>query len=584
MRYRQWNRILEVMTAVLAVAFVGLMFFVHTPFVTYRQQLAFGNRFLNAEEYEKAEAAFQKAIKISPKKPEPYIGLGNVYVRQADQMLNRFEGGELKATELTEIQELYQKARESYQAATGIDQNNTDLKENGLYLDQQVQKVRVLEEEQRSAEEAEKEKQEKRVEEGEDAEETFPVTIIDYDSGTSKQTKWKLSYDETTRTLSLTTETEDDYPVCLAFLINGDAVNRNAVYASGYPGSYSYLNSWSDSCLFANSPLITSGLVENMNVISMTRDHSFTFSADSEKQQLLSYRRTWSDTSENGGTAHDEGYEEVTYTYRSDGLLERIEDTYATSGMTDAGTDTQSFTYDEQGNLTHYKTETTDPRALEPEIRDYELSFADNMLQSRTGGAEGTVLEYAFDENLSLSKITFHTGPSSKVVEYSFDQYGRFLKESGPGGSIQVEYSATGETSSTPEEEADRSTESDGSAEANTTTATPAPAGTPAPAVTPAPAEANDTAGQRNLKDMSEEDLKNAIVQYYNQTLQPADGQYTAGETVNKTDEEFQMILRWAGDNSQTANVYVTAVSLNLTTGELKDSDGNEAFTGNLLE
>ena len=160
MRYKKWNRILEVMTAVLAVIFVGLLFFVHTPFVTYRQQLAFGNRFLNTEEYEKAIASFQKAIRISPKNPEPYIGLGNVYIRQADQILNQSEGGDLKATEFTKIQELYQKAEESYQAATEIDQNNTEIKKNRLYLDQQVQKVRALEEAQRQAEETEKKKQE----------------------------------------------------------------------------------------------------------------------------------------------------------------------------------------------------------------------------------------------------------------------------------------------------------------------------------------------------------------------------------------------------------------------------------------
>lgn len=439
MRYKKWNRILEVMTAVLAVIFVGLLFFVHTPFVTYRQQLAFGNRFLNTEEYEKAIASFQKAIRISPKNPEPYIGLGNVYIRQADQILNQSEGGDLKATEFTKIQELYQKAEESYQAATEIDQNNTEIKKNRLYLDQQVQKVRALEEAQRQAEEMEKKKQEE-MEDADDektAEETFPIKITDYNSSTGKQTEWKLAYDKTTRTLSLTTETEDDYPTCLTFLMNGDAVNRDAAYVSGYSWSYA----WNVSCLFANSPLITSGLVENMNVISKTANYVFTFSADSEKQQLLSYRRTWSVSSETGRTADNEGDEEYTYTYRSDGLLERIEGTYASSGMADGGTYVQSFTYDEHGKMTHYKTETTDPRSLEPEIQEYGLSFADNMLRTRTGGEEGAVLEYTFDENFHLSQISCNTNRSSEVVEYSFGQDGRFLKESSPNGSIQVEYS-----------------------------------------------------------------------------------------------------------------------------------------------
>ena len=63
------------------------------------------------------------------------------------------------------------------------------------------------------------------------------------------------------------------------------------------------------------------------------------------------------------------------------------------------------------------------------------------MLQTRSGGEDDAVLEYTFDENFHLSQISCNTNRSSEVVEYSFGQDGRFLKESSPNGSIQVEYS-----------------------------------------------------------------------------------------------------------------------------------------------
>lgn len=48
------------------------------------RQLSLGNRYLDEMEYEQAIAAFEEAIEIAPKNPDPYIALAEVYMEMGD--------------------------------------------------------------------------------------------------------------------------------------------------------------------------------------------------------------------------------------------------------------------------------------------------------------------------------------------------------------------------------------------------------------------------------------------------------------------------------------------------------------------
>ncbi len=52
---------------------------------SYDQQLNLGYKYLQEENYQKAIIAMHKAIEINPKRPDAYIGLGDVYVTRCDE-------------------------------------------------------------------------------------------------------------------------------------------------------------------------------------------------------------------------------------------------------------------------------------------------------------------------------------------------------------------------------------------------------------------------------------------------------------------------------------------------------------------
>lgn len=80
------NRILLIITCIFAGIFGGLLFFLHMPEQQYRQKLTLGQRFLYTKDYQKAEAEFQSAIHIQPKKKDAYEGMVAVYMTQADEI------------------------------------------------------------------------------------------------------------------------------------------------------------------------------------------------------------------------------------------------------------------------------------------------------------------------------------------------------------------------------------------------------------------------------------------------------------------------------------------------------------------
>ena len=51
----------------------------------YRQQLSLGEKYLEAEDYEAAELAYNKAMQIDPYKSDSYVGLADVYLRQGQE-------------------------------------------------------------------------------------------------------------------------------------------------------------------------------------------------------------------------------------------------------------------------------------------------------------------------------------------------------------------------------------------------------------------------------------------------------------------------------------------------------------------
>lgn len=140
------NRKLELVTAVLTAVLAALMIFQSTPEQNYRTRLSIGSRFLKEENYEKAEAAFQEAIKIDDKKPEPYIGLGSSYAGQADVLLIRYQSGSKDrdqvenptVVEKEKLEELYRKAQKAYRQASAMGSDDSRIIKNSIsYVEQQ---------------------------------------------------------------------------------------------------------------------------------------------------------------------------------------------------------------------------------------------------------------------------------------------------------------------------------------------------------------------------------------------------------------------------------------------------------------
>lgn len=154
MKLRSLNRKLTVVTAVMTAVLAALLVFQQTPSQHYRARLSLGQRFLTEGSYEKAEAAFQEAIRIDSKKPEPYIGLGSAYAGQADAILSRYQSGQqpsdnseqlsMSVKEKEEIEELYKKSREALKEASEIDGGSADAEQVLAYVEEQQEKAEAL--------------------------------------------------------------------------------------------------------------------------------------------------------------------------------------------------------------------------------------------------------------------------------------------------------------------------------------------------------------------------------------------------------------------------------------------------------
>lgn len=85
---RKKNKILYViLAAVILVAIVIAAIFIikgNKEKKQYEEYLNQGNTYLEAMDYEQAEAAYLSAIEIEPRKPEPYIQLADIYVIQGE--------------------------------------------------------------------------------------------------------------------------------------------------------------------------------------------------------------------------------------------------------------------------------------------------------------------------------------------------------------------------------------------------------------------------------------------------------------------------------------------------------------------
>ncbi len=70
----------------LSAAVIGsaMLIWQSSPGESIKKQLILGEKFLLEENYEQAILAFEKAIEIDPKNPEPYLKLAEIYTRQDD--------------------------------------------------------------------------------------------------------------------------------------------------------------------------------------------------------------------------------------------------------------------------------------------------------------------------------------------------------------------------------------------------------------------------------------------------------------------------------------------------------------------
>lgn len=92
-----------------------------TDTVRMYQQLSLGNHYLDEMEYEQAIAAFEEAIEIAPKNPDPYIALAEVYMEMGDydKAIDVLMEG-LDATESSKIEDYIAEVMKDLRGFTGI--------------------------------------------------------------------------------------------------------------------------------------------------------------------------------------------------------------------------------------------------------------------------------------------------------------------------------------------------------------------------------------------------------------------------------------------------------------------------------
>lgn len=89
--------------------------------LTWQEQYDLGVRYLSEGNYEEAIIAFSAAIEIDPKRPEAYVGRGDSYAAQGQQL-----------EEIEAAYELYQKALADYERAVELGSTETQEKLNSL--------------------------------------------------------------------------------------------------------------------------------------------------------------------------------------------------------------------------------------------------------------------------------------------------------------------------------------------------------------------------------------------------------------------------------------------------------------------
>lgn len=105
-------------TAVAAAAILGTTYSLGGfDYIGAAWETSAGDRYLDAMEYEKAIAAYEKAIEIEPKKVDAYIGLAKAYVAQGDYeaAIEILEEG-IEETDSEELEDLLEEIQEEWNA------------------------------------------------------------------------------------------------------------------------------------------------------------------------------------------------------------------------------------------------------------------------------------------------------------------------------------------------------------------------------------------------------------------------------------------------------------------------------------
>lgn len=125
--------------AVIIAGIIAFVFYLSSDTVRIGRQMELAQRYLQAEDYEQAVAAFQLVIDIDPKNVEAYLGLAETYITadEYDKAVKILERG-VKRTDSEEIQEvldeyageLVQESEIGNGAVARTEEDNADMAEN----------------------------------------------------------------------------------------------------------------------------------------------------------------------------------------------------------------------------------------------------------------------------------------------------------------------------------------------------------------------------------------------------------------------------------------------------------------------
>ena len=90
MKTMQKKKMAVVLLLAAAAVMVVLFLTIGSSGKRLERQLALGQKYLDAADYEQAIAAFQKAIDLNPESPDAYLGLAGAY-RATDQNILAYQ-------------------------------------------------------------------------------------------------------------------------------------------------------------------------------------------------------------------------------------------------------------------------------------------------------------------------------------------------------------------------------------------------------------------------------------------------------------------------------------------------------------